>query len=366
VAADTPVDALLVTLPLECSSQTLYCLNLARGLMDRGARVRVLTGGGPLEDAFRRQEIPLAIHPFIESWIIDWFLLRRLVRELRDEGFGIVHAQSWRKGRIAATLSRRLGVPHIMTVHRYAGPHPHSIDIRELGAVIALSEDLRADLVHRRAVPKDLVHVISPGVATDGATPAPPPFSRAGATPVVGTIAEPDKGDAVKALLAAARDVLAEDPGVQFLVVGETDGGRDRFRPLVRDLGIGSNVVFAPFPGDAMRLLAQFDICVLPSLREGPGQCLLEAMASGRPVIATGEGGAFAVLKDEETGLLVENRDPVVIARAILRLLRNPDLARSMGQRALELVLERFPLERSVDETLSLYKKVRTQESTKR
>lgn len=350
------VDVLFVGPPLQCSSPTLYILNLATGLAARGCRVKVLTPGGPFEDVFADRGIPLEVHPLLDKPVVEWFVLKGVARALREERWQVIHAASWRKGKRAHTLGRRLDVPVVVTIHRYASPDQTALDASTLGGVIALSEDLRADIVNVRRVPRELVRLISPGIAELEGPPPEPPFSRPGGAPIVGTIAEPDKPEALEDFLRAARAVLEKDDRVHFLVVGEID--RDRFRRIVRDLGIGRNVISAPSPSGALRLLPAFDISVLPSLREGPGQCLLEALACGRPVIAIGEGGAFHVIHDEETGLLVEKRDPALIAAAILRLIAEPERARDMGRRARELALERFPLERTVDETLAFYEQV--------
>ncbi len=362
-ASSRVVDVLFVAPPLQCSSPTLYTLNLATGLRARGCRVKVLTTGGPFEDVFADRGIPLEIHPLLEKPFVEWFILQGVSRTLRDERWQVVHAASWRKGKRAHALGRRLDLPVVVTVHRYASPDQPELDPGALGGVIALSEDLRANIVNVRRVPRELVRLIAPGIAELEGPPPEPPFSRPGGAPIVGTIAELDKLDAIEDFLRAARAVLDRDDRVQFLVVGETE--RERFRGLVRELGIGKNVISAPSPSGALRLLPAFDISVLPSLREGPGQCLLEALACGRPVIAIGEGGAFHVVRDEETGLLVEKRDPALIAAAILRLIAAPERARDMGRRAREVALERFPLERTVDETLAFYEQVCAQASAR-
>jgi glycosyltransferase involved in cell wall biosynthesis len=151
----------------------------------------------------------------------------------------------------------------------------------------------------------------------------------------------------------AAKEVLARVPDAQFLIVGQGADPR-ALRSLIRDLGLASSFTFTNVI-DHRKVLPEMDICVMPSLKEGPGQAILEAMAAARPVIATGAGGAFEVIRDEETGLLVEKGHPEDLAQAILRLLLDRALARRIGLRAREVVLERYPLERMIDETLGIY-----------
>jgi glycosyltransferase involved in cell wall biosynthesis len=97
------------------------------------------------------------------------------------------------------------------------------------------------------------------------------------------------------------------------------------------------------------------DICVLPGAEEGPDQTIIEAMAAGRPVITTGAGGVFDVIRDEVTGLIAEKGDRAKLAGAILSLVDDRGLARRLGQAARSVVLDRFPLDRMIDETLAAY-----------
>jgi glycosyltransferase involved in cell wall biosynthesis len=210
---------------------------------------------------------------------------------------------------------------------------------------------LRADIVNRRHVPKDLVEVIPAGIAAG--PPPRPPFSRPGASPVIGTLGEVERAEIQRDFVRAAKEVLARVPDAQFLIVGQGADPR-ALRSLIRDLGLASSFTFTNVI-DHRKVLPEMDICVMPSLKEGPGQAILEAMAAARPVIATGAGGAFEVIRDEETGLLVEKGHPEDLAQAILRLLLDRALARRIGLRAREVVLERYPLERMIDETLGIY-----------
>ena len=90
-------------------------------------------------------------------------------------------------------------------------------------------------------------------------------------------------------------------------------------------------------------------------VREGFGHDLLEAMARGRPVIATGAGAIFEHVQDGVTGLLAPQKDAPALAQAIGRLLAGPAEARAMGGRARAAVGTRFPVERLVDQTLRVY-----------
>jgi glycosyltransferase involved in cell wall biosynthesis len=346
------LDFLLVAPTLEYSASTLYALTLAGALLDRGYHVRVLTPGGRFAEVFRQRGVPLSVEPFLERFVIDWFLLRRLVRELRGRGVRVVHATSSLKVATATTIARRLGIPAVATVHRRADPkNPIEIDWTGVGAIITFSEDLRADAVNKRRAPKDLVRVIPAGVVAPAACRL--PFDRAGAVPIVGTLGDVEKTEAVADFVRAARLVVERVPDVEFLVV--SGGAEPRsLRHLARELEVTRKVTFTTSI-DTRKTLAIMDICVLPGADEGPAQTMLEAMAVGRPIITTGAGGAYGVIRDEETGLIVEKGDKEKLAQAIVRVVGDRELARRLGSTAREVVLERFPLERMVDETLASY-----------
>ena len=348
-------DTLFVSPPLEYSSATHYTLNLASALPERGERVVVLTSGGRFEEAFRQRGIRVEVQRFLERFPVDWFLLRRLLRELKQAGVRLVHAQSSYTVATGARLARRLEVPLVATIHRYHDPSRSvEIDWRPVGAVITFSAALRTDIVNNRRAPKEIVHVIPAGV---GAGPElPPPFPDPRGAGVVGTLGEVERADAQEEFVLAAREVLKVAPDVQFVIVGE-GANRERLKELIRSAGFVKNATFANVI-DHRKVLPIFDICVMPSLKEGPGHAMLEAMAASRPIIATGEGGAYEILRDEETGLIVEKEDPLKLAQAILRLVSDRELARALGRRARKIVLERFPLDRMLDETLALYGKL--------
>jgi len=150
--------------------------------------------------------------------------------------------------------------------------------------------------------------------------------------PVVGTIASltPHKGH--KYLLEAAVKVLDTFPNSKFLIVGE-GALRKELEQKVYNLNITSNIIFTGRRKEVANLLSIMDVVVLPScIREGMPMSIIEAMAAGKPVVATNIGGIPEVVKDRETGLLVEPKSSSSLASAITRLLRDKEYATSLGE----------------------------------
>jgi glycosyltransferase involved in cell wall biosynthesis len=172
--------------------------------------------------------------------------------------------------------------------------------------------------------------------------------------PLVGNVAALTDHKDHRTLLEAAARVLAERPETRFLVLGEGEL-ESALRAQARALGIAGHVVFAGFRGDVDRLLPCFDVFCLSSHMEGLGTSLLDAMAFGRPVVATAAGGIPEAVEDGVSGHIVPVRDPASLARALVRLLGDERLRQEMGRGGRRIYEERFTSERMVEATLAAY-----------
>jgi glycosyltransferase involved in cell wall biosynthesis len=175
--------------------------------------------------------------------------------------------------------------------------------------------------------------------------------------PIIGTVGRlvPIKGHTW--LLRAVPRVLAEFPQVCVVLIG--DGPmQDELKELAAELGISPHVVFLGTRPDIPECLAALDLFVLPSLNEGMGRVLLEAMAVGCPVVATRVGGIPDIVTDGATGLLVPPRDDRALAEAILTLLRDRSRRAAYGEAAKRHVDGRFDIKTMVHNIERLYDEV--------
>lgn len=165
----------------------------------------------------------------------------------------------------------------------------------------------------------------------------------------------PEKG--CRYLLAAVDGILARFPEARVLIAGD---GPDEamLRAQAARLQGAAHVHFLGFRNDMRRLLRQADVLALPSLSEGLPNVVLEAMASGLPVVATRVGGVPELVQDGVTGLLVEPRQPAALAQAIVRLLDDRALAGKLAQQARTMVHERYSAERQTQQLLGVYAEV--------
>jgi glycosyltransferase involved in cell wall biosynthesis len=175
--------------------------------------------------------------------------------------------------------------------------------------------------------------------------------------PIVGNVAAlvPHKGQ--RHLIEAARRVLPQAPDVRFVIAGEGEL-RPALERQIREHHLEKHVVLAGFRTDVLSLHKAFDVFVMSSITEGLGTSLIDAMACGKPVVATKVGGIPEVVVDGETGFLVEPRDHEGMARAIAALVGDEALRRRMGEAGRTRARVRFSAGRMVHDTLRVYQRV--------
>ncbi|HSQ80065.1 MAG TPA: TIGR03088 family PEP-CTERM/XrtA system glycosyltransferase [Casimicrobiaceae bacterium] len=229
---------------------------------------------------------------------------------------------------------------------------------------VALSQDLERYLVDAIGVPRRRIERIINGVDTQAFAPVTSrrmptgcPFSEPGAF-VFGTVG---RLQAVKnqALLARAFVRLLEiapdlRERVRLVIVGE-GSTRAEITRILADAGAAALAWLPGARDDVAQALRSFDAFVLPSLAEGISNTILEAMASGLPVIATRVGGNAELVEDGTTGTLVASADSEALAMAMLRYARDPGLARSHGQAGRARAEHHFSLDAMVAQYTALY-----------
>lgn len=150
---------------------------------------------------------------------------------------------------------------------------------------------------------------------------------------------------------------LKDGGRVFFLIVG--DGPlRGELESRSRDLGVGENFIFLGFRKDVARLLSGADLMVMPSLNEGLGMSMVEAMALSLPVVGTKVGGIPDVVGDGVTGLLVPPNDSEELARACIEVLKDIDRAKKMGIQGRKRSERLFDIKKTVRATEGLYREL--------
>ena len=156
-------------------------------------------------------------------------------------------------------------------------------------------------------------------------------------------------------LIDAAALVVREVPDARFVILGEGDH-RPQLERHIKELHLEKHFFLPGFRLDVLGFLRAFDLFVMPSLSEGLGTSLLDAMAASKATVATNTGGIPEVVVDGETGLLVPPRDHHALAHAIATLLKDQPRRERMGAAGLERVQRMFSAERMVEKTLEVYR----------
>ena len=229
---------------------------------------------------------------------------------------------------------------------------------RGIDRYIAVSQEVARRLNAAFQIPLSKIKVIPNGIpVATFSRPANPTlratFTSIPGRPIILTPARLDKQKGHIYLLKAATQV----PDALFLLVGDGPERTD-LETQVQQLNIADRVLFLGFRQDIPELLSICDMMVLPSLFEGLPLSILEAMAAGKPVIATNIGGTSEAVTDGVTGLLVPPADPAALAGAISRLLDNPGLASDLAEAGLKAVSREFSLEIMTKRICQLYNKI--------
>lgn len=330
----------------------LFVVNACRAFLGLKADVRLFCPAGrPFVDYSR--ERGLTPTTWKTSGKVDPVTVFKLARLIRQERFNVIHTHLSTASLLGALAARLAGVPSVAHVHGLNSATCY----RYSTALIAVSEAVKAHLCTQGVRPEK-IHVIHNGV--DLVRFKPRPLSEAKHalgydthTPLFGVFGRlsPEKGQEVA--IEAMAQLAASVPDALLLLIGEGKD-RERLARFAATLGIEKNIVFAGFRKDVREVMAACDAVIVPSRKEGFGLTAAEAMALGRPVIATAVGGLPEIVVDGDTGLLVRPNDPHALAAALEAVAHDPVMAGTMGAHGRKRAERLFDLQAQMAKVLSL------------
>jgi glycosyltransferase involved in cell wall biosynthesis len=345
-----------------------YQLHELLRMLDRGRfqpRVFALAPGGYWADAIRGLGIPVA--ELVRRGSADLGRLARLRAGLRAFAPQILHTLLWPGNSYGRLAAIGLGIPVVIAAERNAIRRPpwqvvvERVLDRATDAYLVNCEAIAALLADRERIGRQKIRVIPNGI--DLARLEPFTLERAGARAAAGLepgrrlVAQVGRLTAQKdypTFLRAAAMVAGEIADVDFLIVGEGEE-RDALAALASRLGIAARVHFTGLVHDVPVLLRRVDVLALTSTYEGFPNVLIEAMASGAVAVASDVGGCREIVSHQETGILVPPRAPAATAAAILRVLRDPALARRLALAARRRIERDLVIERMAERTMAAY-----------
>ena len=319
----------------------------------------IVVRDGPLRGELERAGVPV----YVTGGEFDLrapVIVRDMTRLLREIEPDLVHTHMIGSDIVGGVSARRAGVPVVMTtqhdVYRRRLPYRlwRRLTGRRLAAVAAIAPSVVEYCVRELHVPRERVTVIENSVDTarfEGVKP------RTGEGKVFGCIgsAIPVKGH-THAVSAMAR-VVDSVPGARLSIAG-SGPELEVLARQARDLGLESAVDLKGLVSDVPGFLAEVDILVHPSLEEAFGLALIEAMAAGRPVIASDLPATRHVLDEGRAGVLVPPADPGSLAQAMIDLAADPVSTADLAQAGRRRVEQHYCVERMVAEYAGLYRRL--------
>ncbi|MBN1526731.1 MAG: glycosyltransferase [Candidatus Omnitrophica bacterium] len=346
-----------------------YVSLVSRALKARKFECVVASAGGDLEAelagaGIAHRKINIRTKSELSPKVIIAAL--QVARIVRKEKIDIIHAHTRVSQVVAAIASVITGVPFVTTCHGYFKKRLRGLFDTWGAKVIAISEAVKAHLEDDLGVRKDRIALIYSGIDLEQFSRTYTPAEMADLKrsvglnegPVAGNIGRlsPVKGQ--EFFLAAMAEVLKKRPDAQALIIGN---GPDEaaLKAQAGSLGIEKSVRFIGANVDTHKFLSIMDVFVFPSVKEGLGIGLLEALASGRACVASSVGGINDIVTDNVNGLLAGVGDAKAIAGSVVRLLDDPALRERLGQNGQSFVKRNFTLERMGEGVTELYRDVK-------
>ncbi|MDH4036899.1 MAG: glycosyltransferase [Candidatus Krumholzibacteria bacterium] len=338
----------------------VWLMDVMHGLAARGHTVTLACRPGTILEKNARAE-GLDVVPVAMRSDFDPVVVANMVRLMRARDIDVISTNMDKElrfsglaarlaGRIAVVPSREVDYP-LKNKLRYRFTYNHLAD-----HILANSAATKRSLLMNAPwLSPDRIEVIYKGI-----DPAPyldgpqdgmalrAELGIADDAPVVGFVGQIIERKGIPDLVWSIPRVVEQLPGVRFLFVGK--GMLVEFLlEKTRELGVERNVVHAGFRRDIPAVMKAIDLLVLPSVVEGFGYVLVEAMAAAKPVVATDVSSIPEIVQHDETGILVDVHNADQLAAAVLSVLRAPDRGRAMGERGRSVMLEKFTLQRMID-----------------
>ncbi len=295
---------------------------------------------------------------------------RKLISSLREfiktNHVDLVHCHGYKSNFYGILASRNM-VPAVTTNHNWLRPNWRlkvyclidSLLIRYFNRIIAVSDEVKEEML-AVGVPEEKIRVIYNGIDLDrfkdqcSSEKIRKELGLDGNDRIVGTIGSFTEAKGYDYLLKAAKEIIDARKAVKFLIVG--DGPLNgHLRNTARGLGIQDNVIFTGYRKDIPELLSVMDMYVLSSVREGLPMVLLEAMAAGKPVIASKVGAVPKVIIDNESGVLITPGDAGEMKKAVLDLLSDDSRSKRLGLAGQKRLKENFSSDVMAGKYMSVY-----------
>ena len=297
------------------------------------------------------------------------FYILRLIREIKPD---IIHTHLFQP-RVYTTIAHLFNKQSILITqkHSIVNPKKHNIfillemiSLRMNKKVIAISESVKKSLTKYEFIPRNKIFVLPNCIDYQAFNKAILRDSIKNINEIViGTVGRLEKVKGINYLLFAMKIILAKYPHTRLEIIGDGSQAGELVE-ISKKLGISNSVKFFGKFTDVIPFYNKMDIFILPSVLEGFGIVLLEAMAAGLPVVASDVDGIKEVVIHGESGILIPPKNPDAIASAVIQLIENPQLVNKLVENGLKRA-QLFDVKEHVMKLESLYSNLLGAESYK-
>lgn len=354
--AELPLRVLLLDGELTFRGSSLLTLRIARGLEKRELETALVCTTCDGLDPALLQGVRLHEIPGLDVPVWGRLVARTVYRDIKDQRPDVIHLFDSRLLNTASRLAEKLKRPLLLSVggHDEAESLVLRNPVPQLKSIISVSESVQSRLPAGPVMDQLEKQVILPGVEVADAPGIDQPLDD-DRPPVIGMAGPLEVIKGASFFLRACHRVVAAGLDIRIVIAG-SGPEEHSLRQLAASLDLSRRLTFVDGGVSMQGYLAAIDIFCLPSLQQGIGVLMLEAMALGRPVIASGVGGVLSVIQDRENGLIVPPSDSRLLADRIIELLLNRDTARTIAAAGQQLVRSRFREDHMLDQLISLYR----------
>ena len=360
------MNILLLTTHLNIGGIAVYIVNLAKALKKKGHRAIVASSGGELVDELEKAGIAhIRLDVKTKSELSTKLVpaLMELVSLVRANEVDIIHAHTRVTQVIASLASKICGIPYVVTCHGFFSPR---LGRRLFGCwgtrTIAISDAVKEHLIRDFHVPAGRIDLIYNGVDparfrkiyTKTDQDALRNELRIKEGRVIGTIGRLSPVKGYRYLVEAFAQLRRMYDDLQLLIVGEGPE-REMLQDIARDSEIENYVHFARPRLDTPAILSLIDVFVSSSIQEGLGLSIAEAMAAGKPVVASDVGGVSSLVKNKRTGLLVKPKDTRAIAEAVIQVLGDAELREKLSASGKRMISRLFTIDKMLAKVEGTY-----------
>jgi glycosyltransferase involved in cell wall biosynthesis len=329
--------------------------------------------GNPIADELERSGIAVDLAPSQIRNLRNPIKLLRLFFYVKNLSPELIHTQLEHSDILGNVFAKILRIPSVSTLHTLEVAKDLRFAHFRLklkwfilkyfcDTIITVSEKTRDHHLKFGNLPKNKTSTIYNGIQlsrfqTHNRTQNEEIKINLGLSPnsiVITTVAVLREQKGIQFMIQALPEILRYEPNLTYLIVG--DGVyASQLNNLVDDLGLQERVLFTGYRTDIPDILAVSDLFVLPSLGDALPTVLIEALAAGKPIIATQVGGIPEIITDGINGLLVPPADPESLAFACLKILRDRDFSQCIGTKGVETAKDRFDIKIQVKKLVTLY-----------